>query len=448
MKKLLIFLMLWTAQNYAQDVQLVNVSYDPSGKCKKSFKVRIINRNSNVNRMVLNLQAVPSSSFRPQREQFIIPRGNVNSDGSSVYELFVDIDDEPWMNYSIEIKATKKRFGRDQVLWTKDLKVLKCNASGFQRGVVQFRGNTLERARENQCNVGQNSDLWRSFAIKANNRLESGKIYRLTFGNSPAYYEIIRSDQPATTTSTYENLNYASYSSISTPYGRDCNNGGDGSGLAYDLKISESDVYVYSNCVSCPSRLDLLNPGFAGGVFPINTHLMSLEGNTVQVQFTLKNVGNKPSVPTKVNFYLSSEYNSLVGVKANTKTINVPVVNVGGSFLANPVFTINDFGRQPGGYYLVVDVEPGNNDSQLQNNFVSIPMEVKSSLNSIAILPNITSSMPYEQSYKMEVYSLDGVLKYRNDSVKDKLEESVIIKNLPKGIYIIKKDKEIYKVSK
>ncbi len=146
----------------------------------------------------------------------------------------------------------------------------------------------------------------------------------------------------------------------------------------YDLQLLESDVFVNSLCSDCADILERLNSGFFGGPYPENRHRMTIEGSSVNTTLTIKNLGNTSSAATKVKFYLSDSYNDTSGVIANIKTINLPNLEPGEEFVTNPSFTIYDFNRSPGNYYIVIHVEEGNNDSNASNNVVNIPVEVNS----------------------------------------------------------------------
>ncbi|TSE06404.1 CARDB domain-containing protein [Aquimarina algiphila] len=442
MKKLLFILLLFgiSLNNYSQEIQIIDEVFESNEVCKKSFKIRIKNNDGRV-----------------QRVDIIVTRNKLETAGDNptlipIYQHSfrhrASIYDTPVINvsdfnyYDIKVVAYRKRISSG-ASWRKDLKLFRCNLDGFKKYLLEPRGETEESAISNQCK--NSNPLVENINLLSPVQLKVERVYRMNIRGIGTYYWNVKSASSiANQFSPYATGSPEVFGPISIT----CNDNGGGPDPVdtsdYNLQLLDSDVFVYSSCVTCPSQLNILNPNFAGGTFPINKHLMTTEGNTVQTQFLIKNVGRTASKPTKINFYLSDNYNSLFGIKANNKTINLPSLKSGDEFIVNPIFTISDFGRQPGKYYLVIDVEPESNDSNNSNNFVSIPMEVKSGIgrgkNSFFL-----NESPLN-SYIVRVYTFSGLLKSTH-LVRNRIEEKKVISKLPKGLFIIKNDKETYKIT-
>ncbi|WP_271782560.1 thrombospondin type 3 repeat-containing protein [Aquimarina algiphila] len=216
----------------------------------------------------------------------------------------------------------------------------------------------------------------------------------------------------------------------------------------YDLSLVESKVIVSSTCTSCPSQLNLLNPRFAGGTFPVKRHFIDFTqsgtGSSVNIIFTIENVGNAPSELVNVNFYLSKNYNSTQGLKANKKTETIPVLQENQTYVINTSVDYSDFRGAEGQYYIVIDVEPGSDDSNRTNNFVNIPTVVRCfpCFKQISLLKNNPN-----KPYLMKIYTISGEVK-ESHQINSIEEEKEIINQLSKGFYIINNGKKTYKVVK
>ncbi|WP_109434363.1 MULTISPECIES: thrombospondin type 3 repeat-containing protein [Aquimarina] len=216
----------------------------------------------------------------------------------------------------------------------------------------------------------------------------------------------------------------------------------------YDLQLRESKVTVNSTCGSCPSQLNLLNPQFAGGTFPVRKHFIDFTpagaGSSVNMIFTIENIGDGPSEPVDVNFYLSQDYNSIQGVKANDKTVTIPSIPANYTYVVQANVDYDDFRAAQGPYYIVIDVEPGSKDTNRSNNFVNIPTYVRC----IACSRSASSLKVNTNSpYKISVYTITGLIQ-ASYTVNNKVEEKEITNQLPKGFYIIKNGTDTYKVVK
>ncbi len=436
-KTLLILFFLGTITAiHAQRVkmEIIDEKFESNGVCKKSFRIRITNNYNRTATIRLSAKTPGAPSIG-------------NSPGTVYYDTFdlrrgqtkttplIQISN---LNY-YNIRASAKR--KTSTIWRSELKLLRCNLNGFKQYILEPRGETENSAIDNQCKNSQ--PLETNINLKLPITLKKERVYRLNIRGFGSYYWNVKQVSGDANTS----IRYAEGNSeLYGPIGIDCNVGDPDPNPVdtsnYNLDLVESNVYIYSACVTCPSQLNILNPNFLGGTFPINKHIMTIEGNTVQTQFIIKNIGKTSSKSTKVNFYLSDDYNSTFGVRANEKTINLPSLKPDEEFFADRTFTISDFGRKPGKYYLVIDVEPNTNDSDNQNNLVNIPIEVKSGVNRGLRRLNEIQEKPYQ----INIFTLGGLLKSTH-FVQNTYEEKEIVNKLPKGIFIIKNGVKTYKVS-
>ncbi len=433
---------------YSQEIEIFDEKFHDDGVCRKSFRVRVINYASSPNGLV-RITVYPKSQESHSEPAFPLYNEvfgdmqviNTLSDGSRVYEskaITMNVGDS-YVNVDVELFRRKRR----KNIWGKSTRVLKCNLDTFKRYTMISRGSDLEEARKHQC-LGSNGGIV-DWNLQLPITLYEGKIYSFTRGSSVYFYEI-KNVFPASYNATRSDINLE----VSGPFSRDCTGVVDGDGNVddntdtsnYDLELKESDVFVYSSCGSCVSQLNILNPGFLGGTFPVRKHLMTTQGNTVQTQFLIKNNGSTYSKDVKIRFYLSKGYNSVFGVQANDKVLDLGSLPPGGEFLSNPTFKLSDFKVAIGYYYLVIDIESDEGESNIKNNFISIPVEVKSisGRRTMRLRSN-------EKSYKIEVFNFNGT-KYSDHIIETINDEKVILNNLKKGLYIIKKDKEFYKISK
>ncbi len=218
----------------------------------------------------------------------------------------------------------------------------------------------------------------------------------------------------------------------------------------YDLRLTESNTIVTSTCSSCPSQLNLLNPGFAGGTFPFRKHFLDFTqggaSGSVNMTFTIENIGDTASESVDVNFYLSQGYNSTQGLKANNKTVTIPSLQVNQTYVVRANVNYDDFRAAQGPYYIVIDVEPGGGDKNRSNNFVNIPTYVRCI--TCSKQQELVKSNPEEgKPYTIAIYGIYGNLQ-SSHTVHNETEEKEIIKQLPKGFYIIKNSTKTYKISK
>ncbi|EZH74785.1 hypothetical protein ATO12_08575 [Aquimarina atlantica] len=218
----------------------------------------------------------------------------------------------------------------------------------------------------------------------------------------------------------------------------------------YDLRLTESNTIVTSTCSSCPSQLNLLNPGFAGGTFPFRKHFLNFTqggaSGSVNMIFTIENIGNAPSEAVDVNFYLSQGYNSTQGLKANNKTVTIPSLQANQTYVVKANVNYDDFRAAQGQYYIVIDVEPGGGDKNRSNNFVNIPTYVRC-ITCSKLKDFLQSDSEVEKPYTIAIYDIYGNLQ-SSHTVRNETEEKEIIKQLPKGFYIIKNGTKTYKVGK
>lgn len=451
MRILLLLVLFCNSILFSQELELINISSEENVDCKKRIKIQAINRDRQVSRVEIQVQPIPDNLNKPNPKIYRAVKVGNNPDGSETYILNLDIEDWQWFDYDVLAIGKRRGIGTYIPKWTKKLNFKKCNPSGFKRAVIVKRGSSLADAQLSQCLVSASElDRNQSVFLNTNTELVEGKLFKLSLGTVTSYYELLFNNGIANSSSF---ASFVTTSSVDGPFDENCddsddNGGGDGAS-GYNLQLLESNVFVYSSCNICPSQLSELNPEFAGGTFPIYKHLMTLEGNTVQTQFTIKNIGNNISEATKINFYLSTGYNSIQGVLAADKEIELPSLVSGGEFLANPTFTISDFNRASGNYYLVIDVEPAGNDSDLTNNFVSIPMEVRS-INGAprpTIIQTPGNNVNNSESYELKVYNFSGILQSAH-IVEDYSKELEIINNLPRGMYIVRKGDTMYKVSR
>ncbi|RKN04899.1 hypothetical protein D7035_21635, partial [Aquimarina sp. AD1] len=416
-KVLLVVLGLFSFVNiYSQDIEVFDKKFDSDGICVESFRLRIINTNSRVNRVnVLCYRQSQENQYgypplNPAYSKTLDRVVRTLTDGSKVYETGVVYVNMPDSYMNIEVKGQYRNITRNRTYWTEKTILTKCDLTDFKRYSLMSRGRTLEDARYNQCveNVGNITDI----NLKLPVVLSEGMLYS-QYDN---YYEVIDMF-PA-----HRNADFTDASGFfSGPFSRFCDDieeeeeeeeNEDTSN--YDILLKESNVNVYSACVECPSQLDILNPDFAGGTFPIRKHLMSTEGNTVETQLLIRNIGQTSSKKTEVNFYMSTGYNSLLGVNAVEKTIEIPNLASGEEYLTNQIFVLSDFSVAPGNYYLVIDVIENLGESDVSNNYVSIPIEVKSAASGI-IFNNDVSDM---KNYTIEIYNFNGT-RHSSEVVND-----------------------------
>jgi len=452
MKKKLLYLLLGLINVFyvfPQKIEIFDKKFEDNGVCMKSCRVRVINNNPSrsVNRLGLVVYPEGQESIhgpvRPFYSRAITRPVRILPNGSEVFESGVIEIGGHDANLVIRATARYRRGVRNILRWRKKTKRDRCDLSTFKRYVVMSRGETLDRARYLNCVDAQG--VTQDVNLELPIDLKKGGIYLLKMSWAERFYEVINVF-PA---SSFAELTYAN-EPVSGPFSKDCTGVFDGDAdeddnmdtSNYDLELKESDVFVYSACGSCVSQLSSLNPGFLGGTFPVRKHLMTTEGNAVQTQFLIKNNGLTYSKSTKVRFYLSKEYNSIFGVEANDKFLDIGSLPPGGEFLANPTFNFSDFKVVPGIYYFVIDIENGEGESKDENNFISIPIEIKS------ISGKRTIQVRGDEKRGMiEIYNFNGT-KHSEHVIETKQKEKSIINGLGKGLYIIKKDQEFYKVSK
>ncbi len=205
----------------------------------------------------------------------------------------------------------------------------------------------------------------------------------------------------------------------------------------YDLSLSAGDIFTYSNCFDCSNPLSVLGS---------KKHIL-YTGNSIQVQFTVRNKGEAASEPVKIRFYMSKNKDSKFGVQATSKAISLPSISPGGSYLTNPTFTYNnDFPVALGSYYLVIDVEPGSKDKNTSNNYKSIPIKVETfGASSILLSTDSRSLDSIEQHYQVSAYNISGLL-VAQKTLATKEEEESFVQSLPRGFYIIKNGTDTYKI--
>ncbi len=205
----------------------------------------------------------------------------------------------------------------------------------------------------------------------------------------------------------------------------------------YDLSLSAGDIFTYSNCFDCSNPLSVLGS---------KKHIL-YTGNSIQVQFTVKNKGEAVSEPVKIRFYMSKNKDSKFGVQATSKAISLPSIAPGGSYLTNPSFSYSsDFPVDLGSYYLVIDVEPGSKDKNTSNNYKSIPVKVETFGRSSLLFSNeIKSIHVFEQPYTVSIYNASGFL-IAQKTLATKEEEESFVQSVPKGFYIVKNGTDTYKI--
>lgn len=217
----------------------------------------------------------------------------------------------------------------------------------------------------------------------------------------------------------------------------------------YDLQLREAKVYVSSGCNNCPSQLSLLNPRFAGGTFPSKKHYMDFTqggaSGSVSMTFTIENIGDTASEPVNVNFYLSKNYNSTQGLKANDKTVAIPSIPANYTYVVQANVDYDDYRAARGSYYIVIDVEPGSKDANRSNNFVNIPTYLRCI--TCSKQKNTSKTDDSNKPYTVYVHTITGLVK-ATYTVNNKTEEKEVINRLPKGFYIIKNGTETYKIVK
>ncbi len=415
MKKTLLFIFLIIGIfGFSQEVELFDVQYDSDNIFKNSFRIRVTNNYTPARTISASLKYIEDSN------KINIPLELVSGEGSNshIYEseiitLGVNNFYNHWdISVSASILIDTPPFPTVVPIWNKNVRFNRVDN-------LQYFSYYILKSCDNS-----NGGTFRVNIQGA--QLFEGEVYALDLGFGERHYNVINiNSNTGSTNADYILRN----NEVSGPLFVECD-----ATDAYDLELLESQVLINSLCSNCQTLLSDLNPGFSGGAFPVNKHIMTTSGSFVNTNITIKNKGENPSKATRIKFYLSIQYNTTNGIIANNKTLNIPTLQRNEEYVVNPSLSSFDFGTiQPGNYYLVMDVEEGDNDINITNNYVSVPIIVQA------------GKIEVIRPRQVEVYSFDGILK-STFNVENEKEEKESIRNLEKGYYIIKRKDKTYKV--
>jgi len=215
-----------------------------------------------------------------------------------------------------------------------------------------------------------------------------------------------------------------------------------------DLTIEE--VTIFSQCSNCSPQLSTLGS---------RRHVIGAQSMIIQ-EIRVKNIGNAPSVSTKISAYISNN-STLSNDDALITDTNLNVININGlGFSSLGIFrtdtAIQNYAN--GNYFILLKVDDPNinTESNEINNLKSIPITLKSVFDTSGQIP--IGMMPIDEEifqsatqsnlplYSIDIYNFQGqkVLTSKVNTIEDENNASF---TLPKGIYIIKGkngDRKVY----
>ncbi len=206
-----------------------------------------------------------------------------------------------------------------------------------------------------------------------------------------------------------------------------------------DLTIEEATIF--SQCSNCDSQLSKLGS---------RRHVIGAQSMNIQ-EIRVKNIGNAPSVSTKISAYISNN-STLSNDDALIANANLNVINTNGfGFSSLGIFRTNTAIQNyaNGNYFILLKVDDPNinTEGNENNNLKSIPITLKSEFDTsgqtpIGIMPIDeeifqTTTQRNAPIYTIEIYNFQGQ-KVTTKEVKTVEDENNSTLTLPKGLYIIK----------
>ena len=316
-------------------------------------------------------------------------------------------------------------------------------------------GNTTSEADQNICSGSISSSISWKLNISIENPLIEGKVYRMDFGRGLKYYKILIAS------STSSDADYLMPgNNIPLAYNAFCDQDNDGveddqdncpneagpasnngcpgnPNLSIDLEASR----VFSNCQNCYPALDL---------FFQNNQRHIIQDGSGSVTFNnleIRNIGNIVSNASKVNFYISIN-NELDQDDELLAAKDIPFRSVNQSYGVDLEITgwdIENVEFTTGNQYILIQIDPNNTNNEgstgENDNLLALPIRYQKSSGNIIYPSGKTFDLK-----KLQVFNLSGI-KVLEKQVISKEEENALFNQLPKGLYIVKKGQETYKVA-
>ena len=207
--------------------------------------------------------------------------------------------------------------------------------------------------------------------------------------------------------------------------------------LSIDMEASR----VFSNCQNCHPALDL---------FFQNNQRHIIQDGSGSVTFNnleIRNIGNIVSNASKVNFYISindelDQNDELLSAK------DIPFRSVNQSYGVDLEITgwdIENVEFTTGNQYILIQIDPNNTNNEgstgENDNLLALPIRYQKSSGNIIYPSGKTFDLK-----KLQVFNLSGI-KVLEKQVISKEEENALFNQLPRGLYIVKKGEETYKVA-
>ena len=244
-----------------------------------------------------------------------------------------------------------------------------------------------------------------------------------------------------------------------------------------DLTINEDDVYVSStDCIKCKPLLSEL-----GNNNTPERYLLEYSTSELSIQLYVKNIGKGRSPLTKVTFYVSKDKELTTVGNAKDKMlkeVDIPKLNPIKKYKTSPGISIDqgDFGYdfKSGYYYIIAKVNSKEeiDETLYSNNTVFIPISYQAGPSSkfddpknhlkfepdndvLIYAQKSTTNKKYssvkpqilQKPYQLVIYTFSKI-KVIDVIVSSKDDEYLIIKDLPKGLYIVKSGDSTSKIYK
>ncbi|MCV2486631.1 T9SS type A sorting domain-containing protein [Flavobacterium sp. SH_e] len=245
-----------------------------------------------------------------------------------------------------------------------------------------------------------------------------------------AIMQLVNSEETNTSNNIVSSTSSFIINQITTPAGKP------------DLVIDPTNTIIFSNCFDCSAALSDLGS---------KRHTINNQSGIINLQsITIKNTGSAASVPSTLQFYLSSDgVLDSADIKSTASAISIGAINPGGSISVSKSIFSSDFGglTVTGNRNILISVDDSktNAESNENNNVTPIPVTFVNPFARTAQTSSDTQEVP--QPYSINVYNFDGQ-KVLTKEVNSKEEEDKSLDTLKTGIYIIKSKGETRKVLK